>query len=109
MRGIGPFAVRLAIASALSAAAMIGASLVLNLENAVRNGDHDRVQLLIRTPIAGIVGLVVLLVSLYVLAGGEIKNWRSVLRRRRPPAGGEDGSSTIVDDDSADPPQIPDL
>jgi murein biosynthesis integral membrane protein MurJ len=110
MRGVGPFAVKLAIATAVSVAAMIGASLVLNLANAVRNGDHERVQLLIRTPIAGIVGLVVLLVALYLLAGGEIRNWRSVLRRRRPPAGGGGGSSTIADDDdTADPPQIPDL
>jgi putative peptidoglycan lipid II flippase len=97
MRGVGPFAVRLAIASALSAAAMIGASLVLHL--AAEVGKADRVQLLIRTPVAGLVGLAVLLVALYLLAGGEIRNWRSVLRRRRPPAGGGGGSSTIGGDD----------
>jgi murein biosynthesis integral membrane protein MurJ len=98
LRGVLPFAIRLVIASALSAIAMIGASLVLNLGEESRNG--DRVQLLIRTPIAGVVGLVVLLVAMYLLAGGEIRNWRTLLRRR-PPIGGGDGSATIVGDDQA--------
>ena len=99
MRGVGPFALRLAIASALSAAAMIGASLALNLGDEVRNGNKDRVQLLIRTPIAGVVGLVVLLVAVYLLAGGEIRSWRTLLRGRRPPAGGGDESGKIAQDD----------
>ncbi len=77
---------------------MIGASLVLNLGDASRNA--ERVQLLIRTPIAGVVGLAVLLVAVYLLAGGEIRNWRSLLGRR-PPVGGQDGSSTIVGDGEA--------
>jgi peptidoglycan biosynthesis protein MviN/MurJ (putative lipid II flippase) len=98
LRGLRPFAIRLVIASALSAIAMIGASLVLNLGEESRNG--DRAQLLIRTPIAGIVGLVVLLVAMYLLAGGEIRNWRTVLRRRSP-IGGGDGSATIFGDDQA--------
>ena len=98
LRGILPFAVRLLIASALSAIAMIGASLVLNLGDASRKA--ERVQLLIRTPIAGVVGLAVLLVAVYLLAGGEIRNWRSLLGRR-PPIGGQDGSSTIVGDGEA--------
>lgn len=84
LSGVLPFTLRLAIASALSAVVMIGATLVLHLENAVRTG--DRVQLLIRTPIAGLAGLATLLIVLYFLAGGEIRNWRSLLRRRRPPA-----------------------
>jgi putative peptidoglycan lipid II flippase len=111
LRGVLPFAIRLVIASALSAVAMIGASLVLNLGKEAASGDQGaHVQLLIRTPIVGIFGLVVLLVAIYFLAGGEIRNLRSLLRRRRPPASGVDGSSTIVDeDDTADPPQIPDL
>jgi hypothetical protein len=97
---------KLAIASGLSAAAMIGATLVLHLGAEVRNADRtaDHVQLLIRTPIAGLVGLAVLLIALYLLAGGEIRNWRSVLRRRRPPTGGGDGSSTIGDDDEPEAP-----
>jgi murein biosynthesis integral membrane protein MurJ len=98
LRGVLPFASRLVVASGLSAVAMIGASLVLNLGDASRNA--ERAQLLIRTPIAGVIGLVVLLVAMYFLAGGEIRNWRSVLRRR-PPTGGGDGSSTIVADDEA--------
>ena len=101
LRGVLPFAIRLAIASGLSAVAMIGASLVLSLGNESRN--FDRVQLLIRTPIAGVVGLVVLLAATYLLAGGEIRNWGPLLRRRRrrPPIGGGDGSATIVGDDEA--------
>jgi putative peptidoglycan lipid II flippase len=97
LTGLLPFAVKLAIASALSAAAMIGASFVLHLAAEIR--DSDRVQLLIRTPIAGLVGLAVLLLVLYLLAGGEIRNWRSLLRRRRTPIGRGDGSSTIGGDD----------
>jgi peptidoglycan biosynthesis protein MviN/MurJ (putative lipid II flippase) len=97
MRGILPFTIKLVIASALSAAAMIGASLVLNLERFSTSG--DRVQLLIRTPIAGVVGLVVLLVAMYLLAGGEIRSWRSLLRRRRPPTGGSGESGRIAEDD----------
>lgn len=101
LRGVLPFAVRLLIASALSAVGMIGASLVLHLGDKSRNG--DRIQLLIRTPIAGIVGLVVLLLAIYLLAGGEIRSWRSLLGRRGPPGGGG-GSATIVgDDDPTDP------
>jgi putative peptidoglycan lipid II flippase len=98
LRGVLPFAIRLVIASALSAAAMIGASLVLNL--GAESAKGDRVQLLIRTPIAGIIGLAVLLAAMYLLAGGEIRNWRSLLRRR-PPTGGGDGSATITGDDQA--------
>ncbi len=96
LQGVVPFATRLLSASVLSAVAMIGASLVLNLGDESRNG--DRVQLLIRTPIAGVVGLVVLFVAVYLLAGGEIRNWRSLLRRRTPIDGG-DGSATIGGDD----------
>jgi peptidoglycan biosynthesis protein MviN/MurJ (putative lipid II flippase) len=98
MRGILVFAIRLLSATALSAVAMIGASLVLNLGHASHVG--NRVQLLIRTPVAGLLGLAVLLVALYLLAGGEIRNWRSLLRRRRPTVGGGDGSSTIGGDDA---------
>jgi putative peptidoglycan lipid II flippase len=90
LRGVLPFAIRLLVASALSAAAMIAASVVLNLAALARDGDHHRIALLIRTPIAGLVGLAVLLVAVYLLAGGEIRNWRSLLRRRRPPNGGGD-------------------
>jgi putative peptidoglycan lipid II flippase len=84
LRGVLPYAIRLLIASGLSAVAMIGASLLLNLGEASR--DADRVQLLIRTPIAGLVGLVVLAVAMYVLAGREIAGWRTVLRRRPRPS-----------------------
>ena len=98
MRGILVFAIRLLSATALSAVAVIGASLVLNLGHASHVG--NRVQLLIRTPVAGLLGLAVLLVALYLLAGGEIRNWRSLLRRRRPTVGGGDGSSTIGGDDA---------
>ena len=105
LRGVLPFAVRLVVASTFSAVAMIGASLLLNLGNEAASS--DRVQLLIRTPIAGIVGLVVLLVAIYVLAGGEIRNWRSLLRRR-PPTAGSDGSGTITTEETGalDDPQV---
>jgi putative peptidoglycan lipid II flippase len=103
LRGLLPYAIRLLVASGLSAVAMIGATFILNLGDASRHG--DRVQLLIRTPIAGVVGLVVLLAAMYLLAGGEIKHWGPLLRRRRRrrhlPIGGEDGSATIVGDDEA--------
>ena len=84
---------------------MIGASLVLNLGGEARDANRaaDHVQLLIRTPIAGIVGLVVCSSAVYLLAGGEIRNWRSLLRRR-PPTGGGDGSATIDGDDPATGP-----
>ncbi len=97
LRGVMPFAIRLVVASAISAVAMVGASLLLNLGSEAAQG--DRVQLLIRTPIAGVVGLVVLLVSIYLLAGGEIRNWRSMLRRR-PPAVRNDGSGTITTEET---------
>ena len=100
LRGVLAFSLRLLIASGLSAVAMIGASRVLNLGDEARNG--DRVQLLIRTPVAGIIGLVVLLVALYLLAGGEIRNLRSLLRRR--PTGGGDGSAAIMGDDDPSAP-----
>ncbi len=74
---------------------MIGATLVLHIEHAVRVG--DRVQLLIRTPLAGLAGLATLLIVLYLLAGGEIRNWRSMLRRRRPPTGGGDESTPAIE------------
>jgi putative peptidoglycan lipid II flippase len=96
-RGVLGFTLRLSIASALSAASMIVASIALNLYGEA--GAGDRIQLLIRTPIAGVIGLVVLLVALYLLAGGEIKSWGSLLRRRRPPAGEGDGSATILGGD----------
>jgi putative peptidoglycan lipid II flippase len=84
-RGVVPFAMKLLVASGVSAAVMIGASIALNLGDA--SGRGDRVQLLIRTPIAGLAGLAALLVVLYVLAGGEINSWRSLLGRRRRPTG----------------------
>jgi putative peptidoglycan lipid II flippase len=84
-RGVVPFALKLLVASAVSAAVMVGASVALNLGEVSRTFDH--VQLLIRTPIAGVAGLAALLVVMYALAGGEIKGWRSLLSRRRAPAG----------------------
>jgi peptidoglycan biosynthesis protein MviN/MurJ (putative lipid II flippase) len=82
-RGVVPFALKLVVASGASAAVMIGGSIALNLYDASRN--FDRVQLLIRTPIVGLAGLVVLLAVMYLLAGREIADWRTVLRRRPRP------------------------
>jgi putative peptidoglycan lipid II flippase len=82
-RGLGPFTLKLLAASAVSAAVMIGASTALNLGDASQH--FDRVQLLIRTPIAGLAGLAALLVVMYALAGGEIRSWRTLLSRRRAP------------------------
>lgn len=113
LAGVLPFTIRLVIASTLSAAVMIGATLVLNLEHAVQIG--DRVQLLIRTPLAGLAGLATLLIVLYLLAGGEIRNWRSVLRRRKPPTGGgdralpEEGSDVSGIEGGGDEPGSPDI
>jgi putative peptidoglycan lipid II flippase len=98
LRGVLSYAIKLAIASGLSAAAMVGASIVLRLGDVSRN--FDRVQLLIRTPIAGVVGLAVLLAALYLLAGGEIKSLGS-LRRRRPPTEGGDGGVSDAELDAA--------
>jgi murein biosynthesis integral membrane protein MurJ len=95
-RGVLGFTLKLTLASVLSAIAMIGASLLLNLDAETTHG--DRLQLLIRTPIAGLVGLAVLLTVLGLLAGGEIRSWRSLLRRRRRPIAGDDGSATINGD-----------
>ena len=88
-RGVLPFALKLLVASGISAAVMIGASIALNLGDASARG--DRVQLLIRTPIAGVAGLAALLVAMYGLAGGEITTWRGLLGRRRRPNGSRDG------------------
>jgi putative peptidoglycan lipid II flippase len=82
-RGVVPFALKLVVASGASAAVMIGGSIALNLYDASRN--FDRVQLLIRTPIVGLAGLMVLLAVMYLLAGREIADWRTVLRRRPRP------------------------
>jgi putative peptidoglycan lipid II flippase len=90
LHGVLPFALKLAVASAASALTMIGASLALNLGDPTFN----RAQLLIRTPIAGLGGLLVLLAVMYLLAGREIVGWRRMLSRRprpglpRTPAGG---------------------
>jgi len=92
------FTLRLIAASAASALAMVVASIALNLNGIARAASVDRLQLLIWTPIAGLIGLVVLLAAMYLLAGGEIRSWRSLLRRR-PRAGGADGSGTISGDD----------
>ena len=99
-RGLLGFTLRLTVASVVSAAAMIGASIVLHLDQTV-----DRVSLLILTPVAGLIGLAVLLGAMYVLAGREIAGWRVLLRRRRPAgavmpdsvAGGAMGSEALVD------------
>jgi peptidoglycan biosynthesis protein MviN/MurJ (putative lipid II flippase) len=102
-RGTLGFTIRLTVASAASAVAMIAASVAFNLGGESKAG--DRIGLLLRAPIAGLIGLVVLLAAMYLLAGGEIRSWRTVLRRR-PRAGGADGSGTISGDDApaGDPP-----
>jgi putative peptidoglycan lipid II flippase len=78
-RGLVPFTLKLAVASALSAAAMIAASIAFDLD-----GRLDLTQLLIRTPLAGLAGLAVLAAAMYVLTGREIAGWRRALRRARP-------------------------
>jgi putative peptidoglycan lipid II flippase len=86
-RGLLPFTAKLVIASVLSAAAMIAASSVLNLD-----GSPGETALLIRTPLAGLVGLAVLAAALFLLDGREIAGWRGALRRgrrSRVPAGAE--------------------
>jgi putative peptidoglycan lipid II flippase len=105
LRGVLPFVIRLAVASAVSAGVMIGASIVLNLGDEIRNADHDRVALLIRTPVAGVAGLVALLVVLYLLAGREIVGWRAMLRRRPRPAAppGSTGAGQAAGDGPSDP------
>jgi putative peptidoglycan lipid II flippase len=105
-RGVLGFTLRLTAASLFSALSMLGAYYVFNLGGAARAG--DRLQLLIRTPITGLIGLAVLVVVLYLLAGSEIRSWRSLLRRRRPQPGGPGGSATIAgDDDASGDPQDP--
>jgi putative peptidoglycan lipid II flippase len=89
-RKLVPFTFKLAVASVLSAAAMIAASIALNLD-----GSFDRTQLLIRTPLAGLAGLGVLAAAMFLLTGHEIAGWRRALRRARPSehAGGPDERS----------------
>jgi putative peptidoglycan lipid II flippase len=91
--GVVPFALKLVVASAASAAVMIGGAIALNLYDASRN--FDRVQLLIRTPIVGLVGMAVLLSVMYLLAGREIAGWRTVLRRRPRPALPPDSAGAV--------------
>ena len=84
------------IASALSAAVMIGASLVLNLGDAVRTAT-DRVQLLHphadrRHRRAGGPAWSPCTCS----RAGRSRSWRSLLRRRRPPAGGRATQSGTI-------------
>ncbi|MFZ0181057.1 MAG: lipid II flippase MurJ [Candidatus Dormiibacterota bacterium] len=78
-RGLVPFTLKLAAASVLSAAAMIASSIAFDLD-----GKLDRTQLLIRTPLAGLLGLAVLAAAMYMLTGHEIAGWRRSLRRARP-------------------------
>jgi putative peptidoglycan lipid II flippase len=75
-RGVGRFALRISLASLLSAGAMLAVVHALNL-----GPDQSRTALLLLTPVAGIAGLVVLFGALYVLAGREISGWRGLLRR----------------------------
>jgi len=106
-RGVLGFTLRLTFASAISALSMLGAYYVFNLGGEARTG--DRLGLLIRTPITGLIGLVVLVAVIYLLAGSEIRSWRSLLRRRRPPTGGsgESGKIAADDDASSEPPEPP--
>jgi putative peptidoglycan lipid II flippase len=98
-RGLVPFTLKLAVASVLSAAAMIAASIAFDLD-----GTLDRTQLLIRTPLAGLAGLAVLAAAMYVLTGHEIAGWRRALRRARPSGhagGAAEGSAPPVSADVA--------
>jgi putative peptidoglycan lipid II flippase len=78
-RELVPFTFKLAVASLLSAAAMIAASIAFDLD-----GSLSKTQLLLRTPPAGLAGLAVLAAAMYVLTGHEIAGWRRALRRTRP-------------------------
>ncbi len=87
-RGLVPFTAKLAVASVLSGATMIGASIALGLD-----GSFDRTQLLIRTPLAGLAGLAVLAAVMYLLTGHEIAGWGRALRRPRPSGQGGGGTA----------------
>jgi putative peptidoglycan lipid II flippase len=98
--GIVPFVLKLLIASALSAAAMIVASILLQLD-----GSLGRTQLLLLTPVAGLAGCAVLAAAMLVLNGREMTTWRSALRRGRrvdvaSPAGGASAIEDGVDVDA---------
>ncbi|MHB8488104.1 MAG: murein biosynthesis integral membrane protein MurJ [Candidatus Dormibacteria bacterium] len=75
-RDLVPFTLKIVVASVLSGTAMIAASFALDL-----NGSLDRTQLLIRTPLAGLVGLGVLAAAMLLFNGHEIASWRALLRR----------------------------
>lgn len=79
-RELVPFVLKISFASILAGAAMVGASLALGLY-----GEFDRTQLLIRTPIAGLIGLGILAAVMFVISRQEIVSWRAILRRRPRP------------------------
>jgi murein biosynthesis integral membrane protein MurJ len=79
-RGLLTFTLRLVVASALSAAAMIAASIALHLY-----GPLGQTALLILTPVAGLVGLAVLITALVLLDGREIASWRGLFGFGRQP------------------------
>jgi putative peptidoglycan lipid II flippase len=79
-RELVPFTLKVGVASILAAAAMVGASLALGLY-----GLFDRTQFLIRTPIAGLVGLGILAAVMFLVSRQEIGSWRAILRRRPRP------------------------
>ncbi len=74
------FTLKIGFASILAAAAMVGASLALGLY-----GLFDRTQLLIRTPVAGFIGLGILAAVMFLVSRQEIVSWRAILRRRPRP------------------------
>jgi putative peptidoglycan lipid II flippase len=79
-RGLVPFTLQLVIASVLSAGAMIAVSIALSLY-----ASHNRAHLLVFTPVAGVVGLVVVTAAMFLLNDREIARWRTALRRGPPP------------------------
>jgi putative peptidoglycan lipid II flippase len=103
-RGVVAFTVKLLAASVVGGGAMILASLAFNLgdESLVSLATPlDHFALLGRVAIVGLIGLVVMLAVMYLLAGGEMRTWRVLLRRGRPPAGGKPGAGPEAAPESA--------
>jgi putative peptidoglycan lipid II flippase len=74
LAGVGPFFVRILVASVVAGAIMSAAANALGLGPGL-----DRSQLVVRTATVGTGGLIVLAATLWVLAGSEVRrSWRSL-------------------------------
>jgi murein biosynthesis integral membrane protein MurJ len=97
--GLGAFTIRLVVASVLTAAAMLAATVAFRLDQI-----SGRFTLIALTLAVGLGGCAVLAASLHFLTGGDLRSaWRALRRRDRPAPGGT-GVAPAVTEAVADPP-----